>query len=317
MDTRFTTIRRLACLAVLAGVLAGCSSLSAWTFRRDEASGAAEGTVVLHSKTALAHQAIPTGAVDVASLTKAFPQLEPALEGQCTFAEPQSGKKGAFAGVLIPVLGKLVFDLYMDKKVHDLEALKKAAQADYAVSASLPAQELKAAVDSGECLLVLRRNEEQADKPGGFVAVLKLSKAYKDATQAFTFQLIFVQALDAVAVTRAADKPAISVALALTVKGIGKQQNGLPLFGEAGQGAVSVPNLLIGAKSEPKCVKGSCPASDAIPLMLPDGAPAVLGIGIVEKGHVGIDFDMSKSELQAIKAALGPAISDVIKGSLE
>ncbi|KQP12067.1 hypothetical protein ASF45_32190 [Pseudorhodoferax sp. Leaf265] len=252
-----------------------------------------------------------------AATLQAFPKLKDALDG----CKPTGASIQSLAAVIVPVVGKLLFDLYVDKQARDLEALKESSEKSYHARAVLRADGLSAAVSGGHCFVVTRTTDDDAVPQ--FVAVLALSRAPKElvpgqTVEAFTFRPTYAAARSAVAVTRKADKPKISTSFAVSVRAIGIQDNKLPAFAQVGEAAVTVPGMVLSNAIRPDnvgCTK-ECPASDPIPLVPGTGTLAV-GIGVTEKGETGIDFDAATSELSAIKAAIGPMISEVLKEKLK
>lgn len=143
------------------------------------------------------------------------------------------------------------------------------------------------------------------------------------------------------AITRDAAPPEISVSFAITVSGIGTQQNGLPAFSPMGGASVTVPHLpIVNPIQQKSCDPDKCLESGPIPLdkrtalnakwrsqspaagtsiiprdniILNDSGTLLVGVAVIENGDIGIPVDTAKSELAAIKAAFGPLISDIVK----
>jgi hypothetical protein len=299
-------------VAVLAASLQGCIGTAVWNFKPADASGQGKGSVKLYLHEAdgkVAGNYMP----DAAAIA-AYPMLKEALD-RC---QPSGPGIQSLTAIIAPVVGKLLYDLYMDKQARDLEALKESAEKSYHGRMVLNADTLQKAVSRGRCFVLTRASDD--DGVPQFVAVLALERAPKDlvpghAVETFAFRPIYVAARSAVAVTRKADEAKISVSFALSVRGIGKQDNGLPAFAQIGEAAITVPGLPLG-KSIPSggasCYVKECPQSDPIPLVAGNGALAV-GVGVTEKGDIGVDFDAAEGELSAIKAAIGPLVSDVLK----
>lgn len=257
---------------------------------------------------------------DAATLS-AYPKLQNAL---ASCKKTGAGAQSTLA-IVAPVVGKMLFDLYMDKRARDLEALKASAEKSYHARIVLHADALKGAVSRGQCFVLIRISGN--DPVPQFISVLALKNSAQilvpgEEMEAFTFTPTYIAVRSAVAVTKNTDKPRISASFALSMRAIGKQDNGLPSFVQVGEAAVTVPGLLIGQISQEggtKCSSQECPQSDPIPVIPSDAdkQTVVIGIGVTEKGDVGVDFDAAKSELSAIKAAIGPVVSDVLKEKLK
>jgi hypothetical protein len=304
-------------ITLVVASLQGCVNMTVWNFKPATASGQGKGSVklYLHEPGADAKQKY---APDAATLA-AYPKLKDALDA----CKPDGPGIQGTSAIILPAVGKLLFDLYMDKQVRDLDALKAAAEKSYHGRMVVSADTLQGAVSGGHCLVLTRSLAN--DKVPEFVAVLALERAPRQrvigqAVKAFVFKPTYVAARSAVAVTRQAEDAKVSVAFALSVRGLGKQDNGLPAFAQVGEAAVTVPGVSLSAGTplaDAACSgKKECPGSDPLPLL--DGKePVAIGVGVTETGDIGVDFDAAKSELNAIKAAIGPVVSDVLKEKLE
>lgn len=303
---------------VIAASLQGCASMDVWNFKPAAASGQGKGRVMLylHEPGGTRGESFEPDAATLA----AYPKLKDALD-QCKRDGP--GPQ-ALSAIIAPAVGKLLFDLYVDKQVRDLNDLKAAAEKSYHGRMVLSASDLHAVVDRGRCL-VLTRSQPDRQIPE-FIGVLALERAPKalvpgQATKAFVFRPTYIAARSAVAVTRQSDDARIAVSFALSVRGIGKQDNGLPAFAQIGEAAVTVPGVSLGSQasaSAASCVgQRPCPVSDPLPLVSVDDGPLAIGVGVTETGDIGVNFDVATSELNAIKAAIGPVVSEVLKEKLK
>jgi hypothetical protein len=307
---------------LLVAALQGCATIGFWGFTPAEASGQGRGVVklYLHGVNGTKPEKYTPDEKTIA----AYPGLQEKLD-ECTRAEAGAQTLGV---VVLPVIGKLLFDLYMDKQARDLDALKASAEKSYSARMVIGADVLFAGVSRGRCFVLTRTVDK--DTVPQFVGVLALERAPRELVvgrpvQAFTFTPTYVAARSAVAATKNASKPKVSVSFALTVRGIGTQDNGLPTFAQVGEGTYTVSNVQVGTPVSPQKAicqpdqdgKGQvCPTSDPIPLVVGNTTLAV-GIGITETGDVGVNFDAAKSELGAVKAAIGPLISDILKEKLK
>jgi hypothetical protein len=159
---------------------------------------------------------------------------------------------GPFAVPIVVAASKLVFDLYVEKKKKDLDALKKSASqssnADVVVSAPV--------FSRSSCIVLARYAKEDKEDTPGLIVVLKIEKSKaardrdggksqaRDETFADSFQIkpIFVRANNSIAVTevgKATDKQQIAVTPEALIKQTPKKA-GLPDNGiaskEVGEG---------------------------------------------------------------------------------
>ena len=181
----------------------------------------------------------------------------------CGFSKLE-GETVVAAAVAIPLIvagAKLAFDLYMDAKIKEIEALKKAAQVSY--SEKVVGSERK--LDEYGCVLLIRPGKDNIPK---LVALLH----FKDiGGHAFQLEPRYVLAREAVAVTKEnvekGKKPAINISFAISVKALGRTQFGVTSFTPVGEGAISVSGLKIGSSPEAYTCESPqrpCPTSDLI-----------------------------------------------------
>lgn len=294
--------------AVLASLLAGCSSFSLIGFQKAEESGVKKGDVNVYLL-----NGVPDPAMEpMAALIRSDPSLEPAMAAACPIPPPPDARPAVppAAVGLIAATGKLLFDLYMDEKLREIAALKAAASPPaYGARAILPAPKLRAAT----CAMLVR-NDKGADKPG-LVALFQLHR--DDAQTAFWMTPVYVSARSSVAVTAPGnDKeraPLVQLAFAASTKGVGKTDSGLLSVFPVGEGSVAVARVPLGTASAPRCAKGDkCGTSDLIAYPSGDGI-ASFSLTVAEIGDVGVDLDVATAELKAVKEAIGPALRDAIK----
>lgn len=322
----------------LAVCLQGCPSLKPWTFKAAPESGQSRGQVNLS-----VYSAEPSEKDSWKTTTDAYPGLGTALEN-CKMGGAESA-----AAIIVPVVGKLLFDSYIDSRTRKLDEIAESASKAYSAQFTVYSDQLTNAVIHQNCVVITRVSAEGITD---FVSVLKLRPVPERihyTAETFAFQPTYVAVKSAAAVTSASDAPTISTSFAITVSGIGQQENGLPTMGVIGAATTVVPNIPIGAaaKNKPACLKTACPISGPIPLdsrstrysnwldqfeeeggtvktpgsilpppkSIPLNEYTVLqvGVSVIEAGDVGQPFDAEKSELAAIKEAMGPAISDLLK----
>lgn len=328
-------------LLLTAASLQGCPSMKAWTFRAAPDSGQHAGTVKL-----AVYSAKQTETDYFASAIKTYSGLDSALK-KCAGTSVES------AALIVPVIGKYIFDRVVDHTASKLKEISESATKTYSAQFTVDSAEFTGAVTENNCV-VLTREAESGDI--NFVSVLKLQatpkkRAANSKAEAFVFQPTFVAMKSSAAVTTASEHPTITATFAITVSGIGEQDNGLPVFGLIGAATAVVADIGIGipAKGSASCETGVCRTSNPVPLdtrssrysswlypeedilnspkanLVPAPASVPLnettvlnvGVSVVETGDVGEPFDAAKDELAAIKAAFGPVVSDLLKEKYE
>lgn len=231
------------------------------------------------------------------------------------------------AAAIIAAGGKLLFDLYMDAQIRKVDELKKSAQASYSEKIALSAGELKKA----RCALIIRDTVKIKEKEGdivdgktralGFLALIWLEN--KEG-RAFIMSPLYVVAKNAVARTKEGDKndpTAINISIAVSTKGIGKQEStGVPGLFPVGEGVFSMANIPIDSNNPSDSniwcnKKKPCPKSDLV--VYPDEGPVSVSFVVSETGKIGYDVDQYITELKAVKEAMGPAVKDALKESLK
>lgn len=345
-DTGMVYIKSFAphiALFLAATCLQGCPSMKAWTFKAAPESGQRAGTVRL-----AVYSAKQDESTYFENAKKAYPGLDSALK-KCAASGAES------AALIVPVIGKYIFDRVVDKTASKLKEISDSSTKSYSAQFNVNSNDFTGAVTKNHCL-VLTREAEGGDIV--FVSVLKLQTVPekilpKSKAEAFNFLPTFVAMKSAAAVTAASETPTITATFAITVSGIGQQDNGLPAFALIGAATAVVPEVPIGIPGLGKasCEARDCRTSNPVPLdtrgprytgwIKPDGdilysprlntvpapAPASIplnentvlniGVSVVETGDVGEPFDEAKDESAAIKAAFGPVISDLLKEKYE
>lgn len=298
--------------------LVGCRGFGLQGFESDDSSGARKGTTALYYSAARPTKS--TGS-SLGSLLEGHPGMsfdptaKAAIAAQCQ----QGGTEVApLLLALLPSIGKLALDLYLDGELRALEDLKRASEATYSARIPLP----RALLQPDNCLILVRLVE--GEKLPAAVVIVKLLDAAAASSgssfarpDALAYKPVYIRVRKAAAVTKAAETPRITVSLALTLKAIAKHpQADVPVLASLGESAVTIPDLDIGELGKSRCGDGGCPLSEPIPLPTNSGT-LVLSLAVAEKGHIGINFDVSSNELKAIREAIGPALKDGLKGLLE
>lgn len=284
-------------------LLQGCNGLALENFRKSPYS------LVTGNRSGLL---VETGDMDWSG----FPLLKRYRESSGDFravvAEECSAQKTLVAPELIPVaaaVGKLLFDLHLEREMKQMEALKRAAVASYSNRVIVSAEQLAAA----RCLLVTRYRDS-ADSPG-LVAVLKVVSH----GSAFTLRPVYVRARDTAALTSipaAGQQAKIDLAFAVSLKTVGKSANGLPGLFPFGEGTVSVASVDVGPEGKAACLKG-CGESDLVPYLAVKGQPLSISVAVTEAGFTGVDIDARVAEMHALKEALGPVVRELIESTLK
>lgn len=295
-------------------MLTGCGSLAVTGFQKDEASGTKPGKLNFYVLTNTIGDADRGQDPILDGVLKDAPGLLGALNGNCSRVRAQVAPIPA---AIIPAVGKLLFDLFIESRVRALDDLRKAAQRSYSQTVTLSGQFLQ----SAECLLLARSSEETGKV--GLVALLKLNHNGIDKApwqKAFTATPVYVAARNAVAVTQSGDStapPYIGVSIGIVTKAVGDQQSGVPELVVTGEGSVSVPRVKIGPLSEPVCTSATTCGTSGLIAFAPGNSVASITVSVTETGNVGIDFDQASAELKAIKEALGPALKEGLKESIK
>jgi hypothetical protein len=295
--------------------LVGCNTLGLMNFDQAANSGKPSGDI----QVLLPATAGTSGGVAAADQLSGFGAAVEAYQRNCG-PVPSQPEVAAAAVILLPVVGELLFGLAADWAGRRADALKEASEASYAGRVNMSSADLRALVADGRCIAIVRFDPPGKQTAAGgvepkrvaLVAVLKLAPAAPGRTDSFVFRPIYVSASNSAAITRQSEAPAVTVGLGLSVKSIGKQDNGLPGSFLVGQAASAAPKVLLNA-GESSCLKSACATSEPIPIPVgPDGLVS-LGVGVTEKGSLGFDTDVAKAQIGAIKAAIGPVIGELIK----
>ncbi|MCW8932092.1 MAG: hypothetical protein OQL19_17905 [Gammaproteobacteria bacterium] len=231
-------------------------------------------------------------------------EFEKALTKACTVG----GQKVMIAPGIVPIataFGKLMFDLQMDKNTKELEKLKKAANSSYSQRVILMSGEFK----SHECALVYRYNPKTNKM--GFIVVLD----YIKYGNSFGIKPTYVVAHNTTAITKKSDSDKelakINLSIAVSLKAIGSEKNGLPKLTSVGEGVVSVKNIELSEVGSNGCNE-SCDSSDLIPYLPSDSDYISITYGVTESGKIGVDLDERIAEYKAIKEAIGPALKETL-----
>jgi hypothetical protein len=273
----------------------------------------------------------PSGGSDSSLLAalSAVPDLRTALVAAgCKPPAPQV--QPAVVQAFVPLLAAMAqfgFESWIENQKAEVEAILEAAKASY--SATIDVNDA-AFIGSSPCLAVMRYGIEKDTLVPGMSAVLKLRLAGGTSAgiQALQVEPTYVRFFNSVAVTASvADPkvPTIDVAFGVTVKAVGNQRSGLPALLPAGAGTVQLAKVEIGKAAKDACqvlperpLAGQriCPRSELIPYPVGKG-PLVVSVGVAETGKTGIPGARALAELEALKAAFGPALSEAVKAHFD
>jgi hypothetical protein len=302
LKTRHFT--RLLSVAIAASGV-GCSTFSAWNFEADPKSAQLVGEVKLLLPLK------PKGSTANPLELSGFEKASEAYKNSCT---PKSQQEVPLVlATLIPVVGEMLFGFAVDHAGRKLDEIKEASEASYAARGTFTAGQIRAMAAGQECLVVLRYSP--ADPAGksqlSMAAILKLSLVSEAGSGAVAMQPVYVGAKNSAALTRRAPDASVAIGLAMSFKAIGKQPSGLPILASIGETSSAASKVPLGGAGA--CVSKACAVTEPLPLPVDDSSLVVLGIGVAEKGSVGFDVDVAKAQLTAIKASIGPVISDLLK----
>ena len=284
-------------------LLTGCNHLSIQNFERSPHS------LVSDNKSGIV---VRDGVEDWSSSPVIKKYYEESSEFKTAVSSACATTKIAMVPELIPIaasLGKLLFDMQMDKNTKEIEKLKKAAQATYSSRVILPAGEF----NKSSCAVLYRYDEK--NESIGFVSVLKLERR----GEGFFVTPTYIKAINTVAITKRPEEgksAKINASIAVSLKAIGAEKNGLPQLAAVGEGVTTVVNVDVGPTGKAACVEG-CDSTDLVPYLADDKKIVSVTFAITETGKLGIDLDEKLSETKAIKEAIGPALKDALKEYLK
>ena len=316
----------------IAFVLSGCSTpglKAVADFKKADDSGVESDRVFA----ALVPLPVGENAAPLLAAISAAPELGTALTA--AGCQPPVTVERAVAPALVPLLtaaARFAFEAWVTNKKAEVEALLSSAKATYDASVLVKDPVVLATYP---CIAILRYGVSGSPTVvnKGMVAVLKLRAVggAPSGIQAMQLEPTFVRAFNAVAVTAAVDQskmPVIDLAFAVSAKAIGNQESGLPALLPAGVGSVSVASVEIGEQSKEACQSPPegkpddltaarvCSRSELIPYPISKG-PVSFRVGIAEAGKTGIPGARAVAELEALKAAFGPALAEAVKAKLD
>lgn len=286
-------------------VLGGCNHLTVNNFERSDLSAVSGNKVGLITLKEL--KDIPKKHSPLLKYMKKNDELADAIKSTCKAPAHKASP------TLIPIasaLGKLVFDRLIDKNTKEIEKLKKAAITSYSQRVILPSN----VFNKHTCGIIYRYDAEKNDV--GFVSVIK----FKKHGNAFSITPTYVKAHNTVAITKKPDNEKeyanINASIAVSIKAIGKDKNGLPSLSSIGEGVVTIPNIKVSEESNNSCYV-ECGSSDLIPSLTNSNQFISVTFSVTETGKIGVDLDEKIAESKALKEAIGPAIKEAVKEYLD
>jgi len=281
-------------------LLSGCYHLTISNFKRSELSAVSGNKAGLITQEGVNNIAVESPILN--EYLKNNEDLNESIETAC-----QTNAQRV-APALIPIIasiGKLAFDLQMDKSTKELEKLKKAATGTFKQNVILTSNDF----NKHTCAIIYRYDPK--DNKIGFISVIKINKYDKAA---FTIQPQYIIVHNTLAITKAPNEkePAkINASIAVSIKGIG-EKNGLPVLSSIGNGVITIPNIEVSKGGKNPCSE-ECGKSELIPYLPSSNKYISVTFSVVETGKLGVDLDEKIAEYKAIKEAIGPAIQDGIK----
>lgn len=305
-------------VALSTATLQGCAWWQAATFSGAPESGKALKRVELSLVTYEA--AALDGQFDSSGVVGTLWEKDKDVRAACPDGKTRP-KAVSFLPVLVPAVGKLLFDLALDEQQRSVEALKAAAApAPYGARVILPADQLRKAT----CAVLVRWARDDPDDSPGFVAVVRFENpsiegmAAKPTDEVRLLRPVYVRARSAVAVTASGQlgsDAAITVAFGAVVKAVGRlpaSAGSLPTLLAVGEGSSTVKGVPIGASAKHQCVIEACAPTDLFAFP-PGGTQTSFAMTVAEVGNVGFNVDVAVAELKALKAALGPVVTESLK----
>ena len=242
-----------------------------------------------------------------------------------TPAKPTNEKLAAEVVILpiVAAVGKLVINNYIDDITYKAEALVKGAKKGYAVTNFMSNDDLK----NVNCLMIARNSDLKKEIKGHMnygsdYDMLVMLKKEEVGESGFYLRPLYAEIDNSVAITDVND-PTIDLTLGLSSKTFGSQQSKIPGLFSLGEAVMTIPNMSFeyDKKSKTKRFKDMNNLikikSEMVPYAAKGDDRISLTVSVVETGNVGFSFEQAKTELQAIKDALGPAVETSINAFAE
>lgn len=210
---------------------------------------------------------------------------------------------------LIPLLSaipKLIYDISADKKSRELDALKKSAISSYSVDFLIP----KGKISDYRCLILMRHDKDLN---------VNAAVAYGVVVRGELLLLSpkFIWAKNTTANTKRVEegkKEEITFMSGISLQGIGKQENGIPIIASSGQDSKKLGKFSLGDVNPQNVENGI--SIGPVPLIATSSI-SILRVSVTEVGDLGFDVDEKLAEIKTIKEAIGPALSAGVTAHLE
>ena len=198
------------------------------------------------------------------------------------------------------------YNYRLDKSKQELEEFKKGAIKSYSNRIFLKGEDLA----TSSCILLYRKQKDS--ETAGLLSILALKSK---GSNAFSFEPIYVKAVDTSALTIKDKKPPkIDVSFALSTKSIIPDiVTKAPKLVDLGSGVTTVTGVVL-SESKVSCVHpdttiSECSSSDLIPQLNSDQLVS-LTVAVTESGQDGKVLDQRIGQISALKEAVGPSIKD-------
>jgi hypothetical protein len=236
------------------------------------------------------------------------------LDSSCRPVPPAAAAPAGAAVVpLLAAVAELGFNLFIEERRRQINEIVEASKATYAVSTVVDASLLAQA----QCVLVIRYHVDENSKGpvADMVALLRLIPSVGAGgadNGSFRIQPAYLKMLNTVAWTRAIgpDQDKASVSFAISIKAVARERSELARLLPVSEGAASVPSVVLGDAI--RCQDDNCERSDLLIYPRTRG-PLSFTLAAAEHGVTGFNDKVELAKLDAIKAALGPAIGEAVK----
>lgn len=299
--------------ALCAGLLSGCGTFGRMDFTPSALSGLSDQQLQVAT--------FGTGGTPADDKLVADAELQKTLKAQCLPPAQPGQPQPALGASVVPIfaaLGQLAVNQYFVQQQRRIEQIVESSKAAYSLTFDVSPADLALI----RCLVLVRHgsNADGTVATIGLQAVIQLEvvQAGPIGTGTLKFRPIYIRATNAVAQTRQAADPSISVSIGLSLKAVAPQRaDGVARLIPTGEGAVGISNLVLSAAgSLANCVAKACKSSDLLPYPTTRGRLS-LTLAVAEQGETGFNDKVVLADLAALKEALGPAIGEAIKAKLE
>ncbi|MEW8701934.1 MAG: hypothetical protein AB2601_20930, partial [Candidatus Thiodiazotropha sp.] len=207
---------------------------------------------------------------------------------------------------LISAIPKLIYDIAAEKTDKKLKALKKSASSSYSVDFIIP----NGMLDKFQCLIVVRHDKD-LNINAALVYVIELQNDLLSLAPKLYW------AKNTTANTKKAEedkKEIVTFMSGVSLQGIGKQENGIPILASSGQDSKKLGKFELGNLSPEVITNGV--RIGPVPI-INNSSASILRVSVTETGDVGFDIDERIAANKTIREAVGPALAAGVKAYLE